>query len=177
MNRIILAAGLAFFAIPVLAQELPPQQAAFRDAIVTAREAFESAANDLAKGGTRPKRGKAICEAVPSRAVKDWIGTVYELTTNGDGWGVFSVEMEGDIWLSTWNNAFSDAGSNTLIDPSSELFAALAELQEGQQVVFSGSFFKDPTDGDCFDEKSLSLSGSMDQPEFVFDFSAVRPAQ
>jgi hypothetical protein len=157
------------------AQVAPSDQTAFTNAIITAREAYESAENDLAKGGARPKRGKAICEVVTAPDVKDWRGTVYKLSTNGEGWGVLSIELEGDIWVSTWNNSFSDAMYGTLIDPSSDLFNALGSLKEGQEVTFSGSFFKDGVNGDCYSEKSMTMEGSMSQPEFVFTFSAVSP--
>ena len=156
---------------------MPKEQQAFHDAIVAARAAYDSAENDLAKGGTRPARGAAICGAVEGRKVDGWVGTVYALSTNSEGKGVLSIEMPGDIWLSTWNNALSDISSDTLIDPASSLFSDLAKLSEGQKVTFSGSLFSDKEKIDCFDEKSLSLPGSMEQPEFVFDFSDVVAAQ
>ena len=159
------------------ADEVPAEQAAFTKVIVAARQAYDGASNDLAKGGQRPKRGKEICNAVRSRKVSNWVGTIYDLSTNSEGRGVLSVELEGDIWLSTWNNAFSDADSKTLIDPASPLFSTLAELAEGQKVVVSGSFLKDRGDGDCFEEKSLTINGSMEEPEFIFDFATIRPAQ
>jgi hypothetical protein len=175
MRNLILA-GFLVFGATASAQEMPTDQQAFRDVIVTAREAYDAATNDLAKGGQRPKRAEAICEVVPSKKIKDWTGTVYDLSTNGDGLGVLSIEMEGDIWISTWNNALSDISYDTLIDSNSDLFSALAELSEGQQVIFSGSFFKEDQASDCYKEKSMSMSGSMSQPEFVFDFSSVTPA-
>jgi len=89
---------------------------------------------------------------------------------------VLSVELDGDIWVSTWSIALADIGSDTMIDPASALFASLSALSEGDTVVFSGSFLKDGQDLDCFDEKSAMMDFSMSQPEFVFRFSDVRPA-
>jgi len=118
-----------------------------------------------------------VCETLKSRKVKDWVGKVYKLSTNSEGRGVLSVELEGDIWVSTWDIALFDIGSDTLIDPASELFSRLSSLSEGDTVVFSGSFFKDGQDLDCFEEKSAMMDFSMSQPEFIFAFSDVRPAR
>ena len=156
---------------------IPADQLAFQGVIDASRLAYDAAANDLAKGGERPKRGQAICETLKSRKVKDWVGKVYKLSTNSEGRGVLSVELEGDIWVSTWDIALFDIGSDTLIDPASELFSRLSSLSEGDTVVFSGSFFKDGQDLDCFEEKSAMMDFSMSQPEFIFAFSDVRPAR
>ncbi|MFN8996815.1 MAG: hypothetical protein ACK5X3_24565 [Pseudomonadota bacterium] len=161
---------------PPQALPLPADQIAFRDVIQASRLAYDAAGNDLAKGGERPKRGQAICQTLESRTVKDWVGKVYRLSTNSEGRGVLSVELDGDIWVSTWSIALADIGSDTMIDPASALFASLSALSEGDTVVFSGSFLKDGQDLDCFDEKSAMMDFSMSQPEFVFRFSDVRPA-
>ncbi|MCA3470613.1 MAG: hypothetical protein IOD00_15895 [Rhodobacter sp.] len=155
---------------------LPADQIAFQGVIEASRQAYDAAANDLAKGGERPKRGQAICQTLESRMVKDWVGKVYRLSTNSEGRGVLSVELDGDIWVSTWSIALADIGSDTMIDPASELFASLSALSEGDTVVFSGSFLKDGQGLDCFDEMSAMMDFSMSQPEFVFRFSDVRPA-
>lgn len=177
MKAILCPLALLLMTAPLAAQDLPTNQVALQAAVASAREAYEAASNDLAKGGVRPARGKAICAAVPKPEVEDWIGTVYDLTTNGDGWGVLSVEIEGEIWLSTWNNSLSDIGADSLINPSSDLFGALAQLQEGQKVKFSGKFLSDSAKGDCYSEKSMTMDGSISEPEFVFIFSKVAPIQ
>ena len=176
MKKLVLAATVSLIGAGAAAQDVPADQAAFENAIVTARTAYDNAANDLAKGGQRPKRGKEICKAVQTLKVTDWVGTIDDLTTNSEGRGVLSVELGNEIWLKTWNNAFSDMGSNTLIDPESDLFLSLSEMSEGQEVVFSGSFLKDHSDGDCFEEQSMTIDGSMSEPEFIFVFSDIRPA-
>jgi hypothetical protein len=155
---------------------IPESQAAFTDVIATARDAYDAAANDLAKGGERPKRGLALCSEQRSTEVKEWVGTVYRLSTNSEGRGVLSVELPGDIWLSTWNIALADAGSNTLIATESPLFATLSTLKEGQPVIVSGVLFEDQAGVDCFKEMSMLMDSTMSQPEFLFRFTGVRPA-
>lgn len=156
----------------------PADQRAFQTTIEAARTAYVSAPNDLVRGKERPKRGQAICSAMPSPDVKDWVGTVYNLTSTNDGSGVFSVELAEDIWVSTWNNSGSETvtGLQTLIAAGSPLFGRLEGLREGDQVIFAGRFFMDTNGDDCFNELSLTMDGSMSQPEFLFAFSDVRPA-
>jgi hypothetical protein len=155
---------------------IPADQITFQGVIEASRVAYDAAANDLAKGGERPRRGQEICQTFKSRKVKDWVGRVYKLSTNSDGLGVLSVELDGDIWVSTWSIALADIGSDTLINPSSSLFGKLSALREGDPVIFSGTFFKDESGTDCFEEMSMMMDSSMSQPEFVFAFSDVRPA-
>ncbi|MCA3451160.1 MAG: hypothetical protein INF92_12485 [Rhodobacter sp.] len=153
---------------------MPADQIAFHSIIEASRQAYDDAPNDLVRGAERPKRSQAICDAVQSHEVKEWIGQVYKLTGTADGRGVISIELAGDIWLSTWNNASSDIKYATLINPGSDLFSRISTLSEGDEVVFSGTFFPDGSGKDCFNEISLMESSSMSQPEFVFAFSDVR---
>jgi hypothetical protein len=86
---------------------------------------------------------------------------------------VLAIEIGKDIVIKTWNNAVSDAGDKTLIDPASPLFSKASSLAEGKQVVFSGTFR--PSSTDCVKEGSLTMNGSLMEPEFIFRFSDVSP--
>jgi hypothetical protein len=46
-------------------------------------------------------------------------------------------------------------------------------MKEGDEVVFSGTFFA--SDVDCVEEHSMGLQGSMSEPEFIFRFTSVKP--
>ena len=146
-------------------------QPAFIAAIKAARVEYRNAANQLAQGAARPHRARAICQAVSSPNVQGWLGRIATLTTNGEGKGVLLVTLGDDIEVGTWNNAFSDIGDHTLIDPNSPLFQTLATLRPGTSVRFSGSFVTSATD--CFHERSVTMDGSIGEPEFVFRFSQV----
>jgi hypothetical protein len=151
---------------------MPAEQAAFIKAVVWARQAYKDAPNKLAKGGVRSQRRTRICQALNSTGASGWLGRIAKLGSNNNGKGVLTVEIADNVQLTTWNNALSDIGTNTLIDPGSALFVALAQMKKGQQVIFSGRFFPDETD--CVAEQSMSLSGSMREPEFVFRFNEVK---
>lgn len=150
---------------------MPAAEEEFIGAVQQGQAAFRAAPNEMAKGGTRFQRRLAICRTLPGIAVSDWVGQIAQLESNSDGKGVLQISLAPDIRVETWNNDLSDIGSNTLIDPSTPLFATLTRMTVGTKVLFSGSFI--PSDVDCVEEHSLSLSGAMTDPEFVFRFAAV----
>lgn len=152
---------------------LPEPQKAFIAAVQTARETYSKGSNDMAKGAARPARAKQICSALKGSQAKDWVGTIYKLTTNGEGKGVIEVTIGPDIYVKTWNNSVSDISDRTLIDPDSNLFKSAVTLKEGQHVSFSGLFFK--SSSDCVKESSLTMRGSITEPEFIIRFSSIKP--
>ena len=107
--------------------------------------------------------------------MRNWTGTVGKLSSNSDGNGVLQVDIGDGIGVGTWNNAYFDIGDNTLIEASSPLFVQALRLSTGQRVGFSGRFL--PSDTDCIRERSLTLDGSIQEPEFVFAFEAITPAE
>lgn len=155
--------------------KLPEAQLAFIEAAQAGRAAYRSAETDFQKGAARPARAKALCKAISAPQVKDWIGKLTDLTTNSDGKGVVEITIADHVTVSTWNNSISDIVGETLIDPSSPLFQQLGQIKEGDTVVFSGRLIR--ADTDCFQEKSMTLGGSMNDPDYLFRFSSVRRAQ
>jgi hypothetical protein len=150
---------------------MPGDQSSLIAAVATARQQYASGANEMAKGAARPARAQAICNALHSRSVNGWIGRVATLTTNGEGKGVLSIEIGPEVSIKTWNNSLSDIGDYTLIEPSSALFNTATQLRVGQLVTFGGTLFADKTD--CVRESSMTLAGSIREPEFIFRFQSV----
>lgn len=155
--------------------EMPPAEAALIAAVQAARQQYRDAPNDMARGAARPMRARAICAALGSLGAQGWTGTVKELTSNGDGKGVLMLSIGENVSVGTWDNALSDILDNSLIDPVSPVFAQAAVLRRGQRVRFSGRFAA--SDRDCVREMSMTMSGSVSEPEFVFVFEAVAPAE
>lgn len=150
---------------------MPPEQAKLISIIEDARRRYDTGANDLAKGAARPMRAQAICQTFRVLAVRNWVGVVYKLSTNGDGKGVLEVEIGPDVYVHTWNNSLSDYSAKTLIEPTSSVFQSASQLNEHTIVRFSGTFFR--SDTDCFSESSMSLAGSIREPEFIFRFTSI----
>lgn len=172
-----LLTALAAFAVtagatPCAAQvqaDMPPIQGQFIKIVEDARLEYKNGANDMAKGAARPKRARSICNLIRSKRVERWIGWVVVLSTNNDGRGILSIRVAPDIHLQTWNNSLSDIIDKTLIDPHSKVFETAASMKKGDFVKFSGSFVSG--EADCIGEQSVTLSGSINDPEFTFRFS------
>jgi hypothetical protein len=155
------AASQAFSAVP-------DSEKQFLAAVEHGRSVYESGANDMARGAARPLRAKEICDLLTSVSISNWVGRVSKLSTNGDGKGVLAVQIGNDVYVHTWNNDVSDVADHSLIDPASSLFTKASALSEGQEVLFSGSFRPETTD--CVKESSLTMNGSLTEPEFIFRF-------
>lgn len=159
---------------PPVRGALPGDQAAFLAAIEDARRSYRAAPDDLARGSVRPGRAAALCRAVPSPDVRDWVGTVAAVGASPEGKGTLSLQLAPGVTARTWGTAASDYGDGTLIEPSSPLFPAVTSLRAGQRVRFSASLV--PDRADCFREAGTSLSGSMTAPEFIMRLEAVQAA-
>jgi hypothetical protein len=164
--------------------EAPPQaaipsavaavdQSLFVAAVDKWRSAFEAGANDMAKGAARPARARDLCNIVRNRSIIGWIGTVTTLSSNNDGKGVLAMKIGRDIELKTWNNSFSDLGDRTLLEPGTGIFQRATVLRKGQRVAVSGAFIA--SDTDCVRETSLTITGSMTEPEFLLRFTDIAP--
>jgi hypothetical protein len=68
-----------------------------------------------------------------------------------------------------------DEETRTLIPIGSPLHKQALALSTGQRVRFSGMFF--PSKIDCMTETSLTVSGAMTEPAFLFRFSEIQPAE
>jgi hypothetical protein len=154
-------------------QAIKDHQQALIDAVEDARQRYRTAANDMARGGTRAWRKDVICKLLPSLTVKDWKGEIYKLSSNSDGKGVVEITIGRDTYVKTWNNSLSDIGDHTLIEPNSAIFRTLSQMKEGDRIRFSGSFIG--SDTDCVKEASMTQNGSMTEPEFIFRFLGVSP--
>lgn len=152
---------------------MPIEQAEVIGAVMTARRQYAQGANEMAKGAARPARGAAICAALRSHSVDSWVGRISNLSSNSDGKGVLAIEIGPNIRLKTWNNSLSDMSDQTLIDPKSSIFRDASALQVGRAVYLSGYLIQDAND--CIKESSMSLAGSIREPEFIMRFRSIRP--
>ena len=131
--------------------------------------------NEIAVVQARKARGKAVCGLLgPALTATNWHGVVESVETElGGDDGVLGITLTDDIAVQTWNNGISDIGAGTLINPNSKVYAQLAQLEEGDDVVFSGHFVRDG--GNCLEEQSLMDINGMLTPDFSFRFSSVKP--
>jgi hypothetical protein len=173
ISRPIWLAALALgFVFPARGWELPIDQQRFLSVITDNRTAYRQAPNDMARGAMRAARARAICAAFPETAVKDWIGKIKTLSSAGSkAAGVLAVALGRDVDLTTCTTSL--CFDDTHISPDTPLYRTAVVLRVGALVTFSGNFI--PAKTDCFREISLSDSGSMTAPEFMFRFSDLAP--
>lgn len=127
---------------------------------------YEAAPNELKKSSVAKKRIDAFAKLKGDpRKIAGWYGTIEKLGTNGDGDAYLTIRMLVDnITVSTWNNSLSDSRSNTLIKNGTALYDDLAEMAEGNVVMFSGAI------GNA---KNLTEKGKLTEPDFLFKFSKI----
>lgn len=151
---------------------IPQEQAALCALVADRSREYRNARqlNELRRSAIRDARQRDFAAQSPN--VTDWIGTVVDLGTNGDGKAYVSVKLacgRGDVTAHTWTMAITDAADETMIAPSDPRFVVLSTLAPGARVRFSGTFID-------WRETSLTERGGMRAPELVFRFTAVAPA-
>lgn len=151
---------------------IPAEQAAMLRIVAVAQKEASSVENDMQLGGVKSRRDKELCQALASMNARNWIGKINSIDSNSDGKGVLEIEIAPHTLVKTWNNAVSDLGSDTLIEPSAPIFEVASRMKRGQKVLFSGHFFHGGTE-DCIREASLTLRGKVEEPEFIFAFGDI----
>ena len=146
----------------------PENQVLFEGVISKYISAYKQAKNELQKSSIRSKRSVELSNSINSLEIKNWAGTINELSTNTEGKAILSIRITPSIEVKTWNNALSDIVANTLVEQNSPLYNQLMELAVGQKVIFSGYFFN--SDEDYAEETSLTEEGAMVNPEFLVKF-------
>jgi hypothetical protein len=149
----------------------PDSQKQFEQIISTYSAEFDKGANELQQSTARNNRRKAFQQS-GIKSAAGWVGTLTTLSTNGEGKAWVYIDLGNGITIGTYNNAFSDIGSNTLIPIESELFKALSGMSEKSKVKFTGTFFTGD-DTDYLELSALTISGAMKNPHFVMKFSSV----
>lgn len=156
------------------ATQIPSDQREFVDVLGEYREMFNTAKNNIVKQELRNARANALLKADIEQSVSGWVGEVRSIDVAGDD-GVLSVEIADDIYVTTWNNTFSDISDQTLIPRGSEAYMAILDLSRGDEIRFSGKFL--PSEEDYFKEGSLTIDGSMRDPEYLFRFNSITPVK
>lgn len=150
----------------------PEKQRQFTSITASFEERFNATSNELQQNVLRDERRDAVVSATGAdENASGWVGTIKRLETNTEGKAILSVRLSPNTSIQTWNNALSDFGSDTLIEKGTKLYNTLMGLEVGDRVEVSGRFF--PSGQDGFQETSITLRGSMTDPEYLFKFSTV----
>jgi len=148
----------------------PTAEAQFIDSIETAAGTFTSDSTDLQQSEAVRLRDIHLCKITKHKAT-NWVGEIHGIGANGDGYAYVEVEIAPTIVVQTWNNAFSDIGSDTLIKPTSSVFDKLVPMKEGQLIVFSGTFLR--SDASCMSRANITDYFYGTDPHFILKFTKV----
>ena len=151
---------------------MPADEVSFNAIIQSAQSESSTTQNDMQKGGIKAIRDKAICKLIKKLKVKNWVGEIVKITANSDGKGIIELAVAKNITVKTWNNDLSDWDDHSLLSPESKVFKAASSMNTGDMVHFTGSFIAG-TGGECVKEGSLTLTGKLAEPEFIFKFSNI----
>lgn len=154
---------------------MPVAEQSFCDIVNKAGHDFQAAnlagANQLKLSKIRGVRASAIVAGLPGGKIKDWVGTIDEMTTTGDGLATLKVRLPCGLRLTTWNNDISDILDRTLIPQASPVYDRLSDLDRGRRLRFSANLVPDKANG--AKELSVTEAGSMTDPEFLARFTDV----
>lgn len=155
--------------------QIPEAQQRFLATVTSYTAVFKNASNELQESAARSQRGQAVAGLGLGTKVNNWVGKIKNMGTTGDGKALLSVSIGRGVVVHTWNNAFSDMTDKTLINPNSSMYNTLANLAKGQDIIFSGTFIR--SEMDYYKENSMTIHGSMTEPEYLFKFSSIKSAQ
>lgn len=111
------------------------RQREFIDVLDDFAARYSQAPNEMAKGALRPQRAKAICSLMNRDVkVRGWVGEVKKMSSNNEGKGVIEISISPRVSVKTWNNAISDIGDQTLLEPGSLPHTQAVQLHPGQNV-------------------------------------------
>ena len=154
-------------------ERVPEQQQSFMEAVRLGQERVRTG-NEVTVVDARLERQQNICSVLRGRPVEGWVGTLADIDTTLAGEsGMITVDLGQGVELKTSDSLLGGDAERSVIRPGTPAFSEIADLHDGDEVTFSGSFV--PDDDACFHETSLRARNSMLTPGFVFRFTAVAP--
>ena len=116
------------------------------------------------------KRNDALNNVIKNNDTIEWKGNISRmfLTSENEAW--LELVLADDSKLAT--------NDNTVIQPDTDLFQELRNYQVGSEIYFSGKFVRPSEEWGkhrnekYFSEKSFTEKGSMEEPEFYFEFTS-----
>lgn len=152
--------------------QVPAQQITVNNIVAEHRTRFMAANNELARGAERPRRAKALCASFglpvetgffgsdPKR-VSGWLGIISKMRSDSGGNGTIDIQVGPHMTV---------RGDTKYGTP---LHDRVMGLQVGQFVQVVIDLRRDSSD--CFTERSISVSGGMEDPDFGVNYIDIRP--
>ncbi len=150
----------------VKSDPMPAKQKIFIQKIEEYYPRYLAAPNQLKKSDLRTERKNTINYIMDDLRADKWIGVLKSMGTTSQREAYIVIQLPNSkITLRTNSTLDFD---NTLIKQNTKLYETISNLEEGDKVVFSGTFIPDRED--YLKEFSITELGSMTEPEFIFRF-------
>lgn len=142
-------------------------------------DAFRKAENDIQRSLAFNECNSQRSQFAAQNLINGWVGRIKDISTD-QGADVVTVDIEAEVGgfemtFGTVNNRFSDMNTNSMILPNSHLFNVLANMKEGDLVMFSAGFLQHPEGKRGLWEISMTEQGSVSDPSFAVKFVDIRP--
>ncbi|MCC6476823.1 hypothetical protein IT157_07170 [bacterium] len=158
----------------------PPDQRQFHQLNAVYPTRYEQAPNQIQKSAVFNEcnsRRRGYYNKLQEGTFAEWIGEIESIGTDqGGGTAYLTIRSRAadfGVTYKTYNNSFSDSDDHTMLRKGSEVYNQAGELQEGSWVLFSGRFLPDKNRG--MKEASLTELGCVDEPEFIIQFTKLKP--
>ena len=167
----------------ILDAMIPENQQKIMTGLAKFASQYKRTSNAVQQYLIRQKRQQFLAEHLEGLVLTEWIGRIKRLRTTEKGKASLRIELatvppqdtsdnqtvkEFSVTMGTWNNSSTDADYNTLIFPETPLHNWLANINNGEWVVFSGNIFL--ADEDFIKESSPTEAESMLFPQFILKF-------
>ena len=167
----------------ILDAMIPENQQKIMTGLAKFASQYKRTSNAVQQYLIRQKRQEFLAEHLEGLVLTEWIGRIKRLRTTEKGKASLRIELatvppqdasdnqtvqEFSVTMGTWSNSSIDAGYNTLIFPETPLHNWLANINNGEWVVFSGNIFLG--DEDFLKESSPTEAESMLSPQFILKF-------
>ena len=167
----------------ILDAMIPENQQKIMTGLAKFASQYKRTSNAVQQYLIRQKRQQFLAEHLEGLVLTEWIGRIKRLRTTEKGKASLRIELatvppqdasdnqtvqEFSVTMGTWNNSSTDADYNTLIFPETPLHNWLANINNGEWVVFSGNIFL--ADEDFIKESSPTEAESMLSPQFILKF-------
>lgn len=167
--------AVLFLALVPVAQAsgtVPAQQKKFMDIVKKGAKAYQDAKTDLKSSVALRKRDKDACAVLNNLKATNWVGKIADIGANSEGKAYIQIEIDSDIRVQTWSNAFSDIQDNTLIPENSKVFNAIMDGEKGTPITFSAQFIKGSKS--CLKGTNLTEYFYATDPKFVVKITAAK---
>lgn len=152
-----------------------PDQITFHKNLKYFEQKYDEASNEMQKSKVYRELREFLRSYLKDGRFKNWEGVIKRIGTT-EGGSLVYIEIFSDlenkeIEYKTWNNQLSDMFTNSMIKLNSSVYKQLENLNEGDAVIFSGSFITDSQRG--FKEASILEENVVKNPEYIIKFYSI----